>query len=154
MANISNSFPACVKDLYFALHITAISLSYAVFFVASLAALLYLIQDNNLKRKQWGSITSRLPDLSSLDRINYRFIGLGFPVLTLAIIIGYLWAKEARGVYWNWNPREVSALVLWFLYAIILHVRLSSRLRGRKVALLSMLAFLVIVFTLFSNCRG
>jgi len=119
-----------------------------------ISGLLYLIQDNNLKRKHWGSVSSRLPDLSILDRINYKSIGLGFPMLTLAIIIGYLWAKEARGFYLEWNPREISALVLWLLYAIILHVRLSSRLRGRKVALLSMLAFFLIVFTLFSNCRG
>jgi len=142
-----------MANSYLIVHIVAISLSYIIFLVASFTALLYLIQDNNLKKKRWGP-SRRLPDLSVLDRLNYRSIGLGFPMLTLAIIIGYLWAKDTRGAYWNWNAREVATLLLWFLYAIILHVRLSSRMRGRKVAFLSILAFLVIIITLFSTCRG
>lgn len=154
MADILNHFSVSFKNPYFVLHLSAIFLSYVVFLIASLAALLYLIQDNNLKKKEWGVMAIRLPDLSVLDRINYRFIGLGFPLLTLAIISGYLWAKEARGVYWGWNPREVASLALWFLYAIILHVRLSSKMRGKKVALLSILAFLVIIITLLDSCRG
>jgi ABC-type transport system involved in cytochrome c biogenesis permease subunit len=143
---------SCFKNIYFILHIIAIYLSYIAFFVAFLAALLYLIQDRNLKSKRLGVIFGRLPDLSLLDRLNYKSIGLGFPILTLAIISGSFWAKDIWGSYWNWNPREVYALVLWLLYAVILHVRLSFKLRGKKVAVLSILAFFIMSFTLFSRC--
>lgn len=141
-----------MANTYFTLHIIAIYLSYMAFFVATFAALLYLVQDASLKNKQPGTIFSRLPDLSFLDKLNYRAIGLGFPILTLAIIGGSLWAKNIWGSYWNWNPRGVYSLVLWLFYAVILHVRLSSKLRGKKVALLSIVAFFVIVFSLLSSC--
>ncbi len=83
------------------MHVIAIYLSYMVFFVASFAALLYLIQDNNLKYKHLGTIFRRLPDLAFLDRLNYKSIGLGFPMLTLAIIAGVRWAKDTRGCDWD-----------------------------------------------------
>jgi len=133
-------------------HILTISLSYAAFFLASIAAFLYLMQDNNLKNKHINALASRLPDLSFLDKLNYKSISLGFPVLTLAIISGFLRSKDIYGFYWGRNPRVIYSLVLWFIYALILHVRLSSKLRGKKVAILSMLAFLIIIFTLFSRC--
>ncbi len=139
-------------SLYFVLHIVAIYVSYAVFFVATFAAVLYLIEDNSLKNKQPKAVFSRLPNLSFLDKLNYRSIGLGFPILTLAIISGSIWAKDIWGTYWNWNLREVYSLVLWLVYAVILHVRLSSKLRGKKVALLSMFAFVIILFSLLGSC--
>ena len=133
-------------------HIIAIFLSYAAFLLAAVAGLLYLMQDNNLKHKHLGAIFGRLPDLSFLDRLNYEAIGFGFPILTLAIITGMFWARDARGSYWNWGAREVYSVALWFLYAVILHVRLSSKLRGRKVALLSIAALFIMIFTLFGSC--
>lgn len=140
------------KNIYF-VHILSIYLSYAAFFVATFAAVLYLIQDNNIKNKQPRAVSSCLPNLSFLDRLNYRSVGLGFPMLTLAIVSGFLLAKDIFGSYWNWNPRQIYSIVLWLLYGIILHVRLSVKLRGKKVALLSVLAFFVIIFTLLSTCR-
>lgn len=138
----------------FILHVVSISLSYIAFFFACLAALLYLIQDNNLKNKRVNVIASRLPDLSFLDKFNYKSIGLGFPILTLALASGFLRLGYAGAIFPSGgnNPRVVYSLVLWLLYAVILHARLSSRLRGRKVAYLSIAAFMVIIFTVFSRC--
>lgn len=141
------------QDLYFNMHIITIYLSYIVFFVASIAAVLYLIQDNFLKNKQTGMIFNRLPNLFFLDKLNYGAIGSGFPILTISIISGFIWAKHMRGVSWSYNPREIYSIALWLIYALILHVRLSAKLRGRKVAQLSLVAFCVIIFTLFSSCR-
>ncbi|MDO8663101.1 MAG: cytochrome c biogenesis protein CcsA [Candidatus Omnitrophota bacterium] len=141
------------QGLYLNLHIITITLSYFVFFIASLCAVLYLIQDNLLKHKQIGVIFNRLPDLFSLDKFHYRAIGLGFPILTLSILSGFIWVKHIRGAYWNINPRMVYSLSLWLVYALILHVRLSAKLRGRKVAQLSLFAFCIIIAALFSSCR-
>lgn len=137
------------------IHSITICLSYAAFFVASLAAALYLIQDSAIKKKLAGAVFFyRLPSLSFLDRINYRSIGLGFPLLTIALLSGLIWEKSIHGAYWpGYNTRHLSSLVLWLVYAVILHVRLSARLRGRKVALLSIAAFVVCVATLFGTCR-
>src|SRR3989338_263509 len=125
------------QNIYLTLHIATIYLSYIAFFVASVAAVLYLIQDNLLKNKQVGIVLNRLPNLFFLDKLNYRAIGSGFPILTLSIIIGFIWAKHIRGASWSYNSREVYSLVLWLMYALILHVRLSSKLRCTRVAQLS-----------------
>lgn len=134
-------------------HIT-ISMSYCAFFAASLAAALYLIQDGAIKSKLAGAVFNRLPSLSFLDRLNYRSIALGFPILTLAILSGFMWTKNIYGVYWHtFNSRHLYALALWLVYALILHVRLTAGLRGRKVAVLSLAAFVIGVITLFGTCR-
>lgn len=138
---------------YFNIHILTICLSYIAFFVASIAAALYLIQDNFLKNKQTGIVFDRLPGLSFLDRLNYGAIGSGFPILTLSIISGFIWAKYARGTSWGYDHREIYSIALWLIYALILHVRLSAKMRGRKVAQLSILAFCIIIFSLLGSCR-
>lgn len=139
--------------LYLKLHVLTIYLSYVAFFVATAAAALYLIQNNALKNKQSGIIFSRLPGLSFLDKLNYRSIGLGFPMLTFSVISGFIWAKNIYGVYWwSYNSRQFLSLILWLIYAVILHVRLSAKLRGKKVALLSIFAFFVIILSLFGVC--
>jgi ABC-type transport system involved in cytochrome c biogenesis permease subunit len=141
------------QNLYLIMHVITICLSYIAFFTASVAAALYLIQDNFLKHKQTGTIFNRLPNLFFLDKLNYGAIGSGFPILTLSIISGFIWAKHVRGVVWSYDHREIYSIVLWFIYALILHVRLSAKLRGRKVAQLSLFAFCVIVFSLLGSCR-
>jgi len=138
---------------YFKLHIISIYLSYIAFFVASAAAVLYLIQNSLLKNKRTGTIFNRLPNLEFLDKLNYRSISVGFPMLTFSILSGFIWSENIHGVYWwSYNSRQAYSLVLWLIYAAILHVRLSARLRGRKVALLTLFAFFVIIISLFGAC--
>lgn len=141
-------------SLYLTTHIAAICISYIIFSVASAAAVLYLIQNNAIKMKNPGVALSRLPDLSFLDKLIYRSIGLGFPILTFAILSGIIWANDLYGTYWwSYNIRQVSTIVVWLVYAVILHVRLSSRIRGRKIAFLSLAAFFVILFSIFGVCH-
>lgn len=135
------------------LHIAMIHLSYIIFFAASAAAVLYLIQDNAIKNKRTGVIASRLPDLSLLDKINYRSIGLAFPILTLSIFFGLLWSRNVHGIYWwGYDSRQFSSIILWLVYALILHMRLSAKMRGRKVAFLSIAAFFIIVLSVLGSC--
>ncbi|PIQ89506.1 MAG: hypothetical protein COV72_02455 [Candidatus Omnitrophica bacterium CG11_big_fil_rev_8_21_14_0_20_42_13] len=142
-----------IDNFYLSLHLLSIHLSYFAFFSAFIAAIAYLIQDASLKSRKLHPLLMRMPDLSFLDKWNYSSIGLGFPVLTMAIISGSLWLNDTTGSFWQWNPRALYSLVLWLTYAVILHVRLSSKIRGRKVAFLSIVAFLIIIFTFFSNCN-
>lgn len=140
--------------VYLKLHIIAMYLSYVAFFVATISAAFYLVQNNALKNKQTGIIFSKLPDLDFLDKLNYRSIGVGFPLLTLAILGGFIWAEHIHGIYWSGsNVRQIYSLVLWLIYAVTLHVRLSAKLRGRKVALLTLFAFFVIILSLFAVCH-
>lgn len=141
------------QAIYLKIHSITIHIGYIAFFAASLAASLYIIQDNALKNKMIGVIFSRLPSLSFLDKLNYRSICLGFPMLTISVISGLIWAKNVYGIYWRgYTSRHFYSLILWLIYALILHVRLSARLGGRKVALLSIAAFFVIILTLFGAC--
>lgn len=134
------------NTLFLSLHVASIYLSYFIFFIAGLAAVSYLVQNNLLKHKKVSIIFNRLPNLSFLDKLNYKSIGVGFPILTFAIISGFV----SGGVLLF--SRQILSLALWMLYAVILHVRLSEKLRGRKVALLSLLAFGVIIISLFGRC--
>jgi len=128
-------------------------LSYCAFFLATAAASLYLIQDYFLKNKQTGIIFDQLPNLFFLDQFNYKAIGLGFPLFTISVITGFIWAKHSRGTAWSQDHREIYSIALWLIYALILHVRLSAKMRGRKVAQLSLFAFCVIILSLFGSCR-
>jgi len=139
--------------VYLKIHIITAYASYIIFFAASIAAALFLVQNNALKNKRTGVISSRLPDLSLLDKLNYRSIGLGFPLLTLSIFSGFLWSNNVHGIYWwGCSSRQFFSIVVWLVYAVILHVRLSAKMRGRKVALLSIFAFFMIILSLFGTC--
>ena len=154
MSDLTKIFPLSSENIYSAVHVAAIYLSYIMFLVAAIAAVLYLIQDSNIKHKHLGLVFNGLPDLSLLDQLTYKSISLGFPMLTLGIVSGLLWAKTVEGTYWDLNIKQVSALVIWLLYAVILHVRLSAKIRGRKVAVLTILVFFVIIFAIGINCGG
>jgi cytochrome c-type biogenesis protein CcsB len=94
-----------------------------------------------------GAFYHRLPSLDLLDRVNYRSLTIGFPLLTLGIITGALWAENAWGSYWQWDPKETWSLITWFIYAALVHARLTVGWRGRKAAWLSIVGFLAVLFT-------
>jgi cytochrome c-type biogenesis protein CcsB len=79
-----------------------------------------------------------------LDNISYRIIGLGFPLLTIGIISGGVWANEAWGSYWSWDPKETWAFITWSIFAAYLHARITRSWQGRKPAILAALGFLVV----------
>ena len=87
---------------------------------------------------------SKLTLLQSLDNWSYRIIGLGFPFLTIGIIAGGVWANEAWGSYWSWDPKETWALITWLVFAAYLHSRITKGWQGKKTAILASLGFFVI----------
>ena len=86
----------------------------------------------------------RLSLADTLDNISYRVIGLGFPLLTIGIIAGGVWANEAWGSYWSWDPKETWALITWLVFAAYLHSRITKGWQGRKPAILATLGFVVV----------
>ncbi len=86
----------------------------------------------------------RLTLADTLDNISYRIIGLGFPLLTIGIIAGAVWANEAWGSYWSWDPKETWALITWLVFAAYLHARITKGWQGRRPAILAASGFLVV----------
>ena len=86
----------------------------------------------------------RLTLADTLDNISYRMIGLGFPLLTIGIIAGGVWANEAWGSYWSWDPKETWALITWLVFAAYLHARITKGWQGRKPAILAASGFVVV----------
>jgi len=123
--------PPALKSRWLFIHSTLAFVSYAAFSVAFGAAIMYLIQEHFLKKKRLGALYQKLPALDILDEINYRCLTLGFPLLTVAIITGAIWAETAWGTYWSWDPKETWSLITWFIYAALLHGRLTTGWRGR-----------------------
>jgi cytochrome c-type biogenesis protein CcsB len=80
----------------------------------------------------------------TLDNISYRIIGLGFPLLTIGIIAGAVWANEAWGSYWSWDPKETWALITWLVFAAYLHARITRGWQGKKPAIIAATGFMVV----------
>jgi cytochrome c-type biogenesis protein CcsB len=135
---------------WFPVHVSLAFAGYAVFTLAFLAGIMYLLQERMLKTKSFSGLYYRLPSLDILDTINYRCLSFGFPLMTMAIISGAVWANQAWGGYWRWDPKETSALVTWFLYAALLHGRLNIGWRGRRAAIVAIIGFIFLIFSLFS----
>ncbi len=138
-----------LQSYWLGIHTLFAFLSNAAFALACVTGIMYLVQEHYLKTKHLGDLFERLPDIQTLDYLNYRLISIGFPALVLAMITGSLWANSAWGSYWRWDPREVMALITMFIYAIILHARLLAGWRGKRAALLSILGFTVLLLAFF-----
>jgi cytochrome c-type biogenesis protein CcsB len=150
----SSSFPSAVaplnpalKSKWLLVHTTLAFVSYATFAIAFGAGIMYLLQEHFLKSKRLGAMYHKLPSLDTLDEINYRSLTFGFPLLTFAIITGAIWAETAWGTYWSWDPKETWSLITWFVYAALIHGRLTTGWRGRKAAILAIIGFFILLFT-------
>jgi cytochrome c-type biogenesis protein CcsB len=150
----SSAFPMAIRELNPALksnwlwiHTIMAFISYAMFTIAFGTAVVYLIQQYFLKKKKLGALFHKLPSLNTLDDISYRCLTIGFPLLTVAIITGAIWAEKAWGTYWSWDPKETWSLITWLIFAALLHSRLTTGWRGRRASLLTIAGFLIMLFT-------
>jgi len=135
------------KSIWLTIHVGTVFTGDALLAIAFLAAIMYLIQERQIKRKRLGSMYSRLPSLATLDAINYNSIVYGFPFLTIGMITGSIYAQVALGRYWQWDPKEVWSLISWLFYAALLHQRLAVGWQGRRAAVMSIVCFAVLIFT-------
>lgn len=109
----------------------------------STTAVLEFVKTDNLESAPLLS-PQRLTLVETIDNISYRIIGLGFPLLTIGIISGAVWANEAWGSYWSWDPKETWALITWLVFAAYLHARITRGWQGRKPAILAATGFVVV----------
>lgn len=136
-----------VDSPWFGVHVGCAFASYFSFTLAFLVGIGYLIHEALLKKKSLKEFTLCLPALEKLDKINYRLVSLGFFLLSLAIATGSVWAKEAWGSWWSWDPKQTWSFITWLVYAVLLHLRLTSTFRGRKIAIISIMGFGLVIFT-------
>ncbi|RUM87536.1 MAG: c-type cytochrome biogenesis protein CcsB [Thermodesulfatator sp.] len=139
--------PPALKSYWLPVHATICLVSYALLTLAFCIAIMYLVQERQIKRKKLGAIFRRLPSLETLDTMSERCLKIGFPLLTLGIITGSMWAESAWGSYWSWDPKETWSLITWFLYAALLHQRLTVGWRGRKSAYMTIIGYVTLLFT-------
>jgi len=127
-------------------HVITCFLGYGAFALGFGVSVLYLLKTFIEKN---GRELTLLPHISLLDELNYKSIAIGFPMLTLGIFTGAVWAEYAWGTYWSWAPKETWSLVTWFVYALFLHSRLFRDWQGAKSAILSIIGFAFVIFTYF-----
>jgi cytochrome c-type biogenesis protein CcsB len=102
------------------------------------------VLEGSIPSQPKSSISDSLSLLETLDNLSYRIIGLGFPLLTTGIIAGAVWANEAWGAYWSWDPKETWALITWFVFAAYLHARITKSWQGKRPAILASIGFVVV----------
>jgi cytochrome c-type biogenesis protein CcsB len=147
MPTIEPTIQPVFRSLWLTFHILTAFMGNGMFAIAFAAAIMYLIQEHQIKRKRFGSFYGRLPSLETLDAVNHYSLTLGFTLYTLGMIIGAIYARYALGSFWRWDAKEVWSLITWLLYAVLLHERLTVGWRGRRAAVLSIIAFAVLIFT-------
>ena len=167
----SSPLVPALQSNWLMMHVSMMLLSYSTLIIGSLLCILFLVisryQDIDLKSIDKSSLPlynimldyyeaklispsteiselGKLKLLQSLDNWSYRIIGLGFPFLTIGIISGGVWANEAWGSYWSWDPKETWALITWLVFASYLHARITKGLEGKQTAILGSLGFFVI----------
>jgi cytochrome c-type biogenesis protein CcsB len=139
------ALPAVLQGGLVAVHVILSVTGEAFFALASCAGAMYLIQDGLIKNKKGRSFSRLLPPLRDLDRINHICLLGGFPLLTLGILAGSIWARTAWGSHWQWDPKQIWTITAWFLYALLLHQRLAIGWRGHKAAWFSIIAFVFLL---------
>ncbi|WP_028583371.1 c-type cytochrome biogenesis protein CcsB [Desulfogranum mediterraneum] len=138
-----------LQSWWLPVHASITLVAYAFLALSCIGGLMYLLQEREIKQKRFGLFYSRLPSLEVLDKLNHHCLSAGFPLLTLGLVTGILWAKQAWGAYWHWDPKETWSLVTWFLYAGVMHQRFTIGWRGRRAAMISIIAFVSAMFTLW-----
>ncbi|MFN3926381.1 MAG: c-type cytochrome biogenesis protein CcsB [Pseudanabaenaceae cyanobacterium] len=137
-----------LKSNWLMMHVSVILLSYGALMVGSVLAVAFLWVSRQepvaLQGDSLGVTSYRANDslCATLDNLSYRAIGLGFLLLTVGIIAGAVWANEAWGTYWSWDPKETWSLIVWLVYASYLHMRLTKGCQGRKPALVASLGMI------------
>jgi cytochrome c-type biogenesis protein CcsB len=129
-------------------HIVLALVGVAAFVLNFAGAIMYLLQERQLKTKRPGAFYYRLPSLATLDRLTYRTLALGFPFLTTGIILGILWASRAWGTLFAFDPLAVLSFVAWAVYAATLAGRAAAGWHGRRAAYFSIIGFVALALTL------
>ncbi len=137
-----------IRGIFLTIHISMAIIGFASFALACCMAIMYLIQERQLKSRHPTSLFYRLPSIDTLDRLSYRCISIGFPILTISVILGLVGIASTRASIFSWRPVEVWWLIIWGLYATLLQARLWIGWRGRKASYLAIIRFVLALLPL------
>ncbi|PZR96690.1 MAG: c-type cytochrome biogenesis protein CcsB [Candidatus Nephthysia bennettiae] len=143
-----------LQSYWLAIHVTLISVAEGALMTSAVLTVLFLVRDRyeRLSRKpsaRIGGVTkfgARLPAAATLDKAAYRVVAFSFPLYTVAVICGAIWAEAAWGRYWGWDPKETWAFIVWVVYACYLHARATAGWKGRSAAYVNLAGFFAITF--------
>jgi cytochrome c-type biogenesis protein CcsB len=140
------AIPDALQGRLVPIHVTLSIIGEGLFALASLAGIMYCIQDRQIRKRRMGALARYLPSLGDLDNINHVGLLWGFPILTLGLIVGSLWARTAwGGSNWATDPKTIWSFAAWCFYAFLLHQRLAIGWKGKKIAVLSIVALMVLI---------
>jgi cytochrome c-type biogenesis protein CcsB len=143
-----------LQSYWIAIHVTAMIVASGLYIVGAVVTVMYLAVDRYQRRtaagqpSRIGGIIQHLPKALVLDRLSYRAILFAFPVWTFGIMAGAIWADQAWGRYWGWDPKETWSFVTWVVYAGFLHARATAGWRGRRAAYIQLVGFGCLLFNL------
>ena len=136
-----------LQSVWLQIHVTLAALGEGAFGVAFAANGMFF-----MKKLISPSAASRLPSFDRLDLVSHKAIVIGYPLFTVgALFAGAVWAEQAWGTFWSWDPKEVCSLIVWLIYTLYFHLRFLRGWRGGKTAIISILGFIAAVLTFFSN---
>lgn len=135
-----------LKSYWMKIHVPANFVGYGAFAIAAMVGIAYLITHRALQKNPESEFAKRMPSLEIMDDIQYKVIALGFAFFTIATVLGAMWAAEAWGGYWSWDPKETWALIVWLNYAAWLHIRMSKGWRGTPMAWWSVVGLFITSF--------
>ncbi len=143
-----------LQSYWIAIHVTAMIVASGLYIVGAVVTVMYLAVDRYERRtaagqsSRIGGIIQYLPKPLTLDRLSYRTILFAFPVWTFGIMAGAIWADQAWGRYWGWDPKETWSFITWVVYAGFLHARATAGWRGRRAAYIQLVGFACLMFNL------
>jgi len=151
--DVTQQLVPALQSYWLPIHVVLAALGEGAFLVATAVSVMYLVVSR--RRARAAAAADATPggiSLDMLEEINYKALSIGYPLFTVgALFAGAVWAYEAWGSFWSWDPKEVGALVVWLFYTLFLHGRYNRGWRGRRAAWMSVLGFIMILASFFGN---
>lgn len=145
-AHVIQPLVPALKSWWMKIHVPANFVGYGTFSIAAMVGLAYLVTAKAAEKNPESTFVKRMPSLELMDDLMYKNIALGFAFFTIATVLGAMWAAEAWGGYWSWDPKETWALIVWLNYAAWLHIRMSKGFRGTPMAWWALIGLLITTF--------
>jgi cytochrome c-type biogenesis protein CcsB len=139
-----------LQSYWLAIHVTLVSIAEGALMTSAVLTVLYLVKARHdrapLRSARLANLAAKLPAAEALDKGAYRVVAFAFPLYTIAVICGAIWAEAAWGRYWGWDPKETWAFIVWVVYACYLHARATAGWKGRAAAWINLVGFSSITF--------
>jgi cytochrome c-type biogenesis protein CcsB len=137
-----------LRSYWLVIHVSAAVIAFGLFTMAALVSVLYLVKARYERRGATSrtGFLDRIPSAAALDKLAYRVVAFVFPLWTFAVIAGAIWAENAWGRYWGWDPKETWAFITWVIYAGYLHARATAGWKGRKAAIIALVGYGSLIF--------